>query len=130
MTYSKIKADSGFIALVSAIIISVVLLLITTSLDLSGFYNRANILDWELKEKSSALAEACADIVLLRLAQNAGYLGGENVTVSGNDTCAISPSSPQNPRIFHIQAALQSYQTNLNITIDIPTVEVIKWEEL
>jgi purine-cytosine permease-like protein len=127
----KQKASSGFIALMSAIIISVILLLITTNLNLTGFYNRSNILDWELKEKSSAVAEGCADLVLLRLASDSGYAGGENIAVSGSDTCHIFPAlAASNPRMFTIQAQPANYYTNLEITVDVPTLVVTKWEEI
>jgi hypothetical protein len=124
------KASSGFIALMSAIIISVILLLITANLNLSGFYGRSNILDWELKEKSSALADACVDIILLRLAQDPGYTGGETITVSGEDTCIIFSTSGTNPRVFNIQAKPMNYYTNFEVTIDVSRLEINDWEEI
>ncbi len=125
---TKRKTNSGFIALMSAIIISVILLIITANLNLTGFYGRSNILDWELKQKSSALADACADIVLLRLAEDPNYAGEENITVSENDTCTIFSASGGNQRTFAIQAKPSNYYTNLEITIDVNTLEITRWE--
>ncbi len=124
------KNNSGFIALMSAIIISVILLLITANLNLTGFYNRSNILDWELKEKSSALAEACADIILLRMAIDDSYTGGESVTVAGSDTCTIFSTTENNPRTFRIQAKPSDYYTNLEVAVNVTTLEIIRWKEI
>src|SRR3989344_8321294 len=86
------KSNKGFVALISAIIISVILLLIATNLSLTGFYSRSNILDGELKEISSGYAEACVDTALLKLANDSGYTGGDSVNVDGltGDDCTYT----------------------------------------
>jgi hypothetical protein len=129
MTRNK-KSNSGFIALMSAVIISVLLLLMAANLGTNGFYNRFNILDSELKERSSALAEACADTALLKLANDSTYVGPETVIVSGTDTCTIDTTTPINPRVFNVHANYNNSYTNLQITIDVPTVIVNRWEEI
>ena len=53
MMRRKIKTNAGFI-LMSTVIISVILLLIAVNLSQTSFFGRFNILDAELKEKSSA----------------------------------------------------------------------------
>ena len=63
------KRNKGFVALMSAIIISVILLLIITNLSLTAFYSRSDVLDSELKDRSSALAEACVDTAILKLVE-------------------------------------------------------------
>ena len=122
--------NSGFIALMSAIIISAILLLMVTSLGLTGFYGRYNILDSELKEYSSALAEACVDTVLLMLANDSGYTGGDTITVSGTDTCTIDSTSPSDPRVFIVHSNPSNYYTKLRITVNVSTITVTAWEEI
>lgn len=131
MTYQPKKNNSGFVALISAIIISVILLLIATNLSLTGFYDRSNILDSELKERSSALAEACADTALLKLANDPNYIGGETITVSGSDTCTIDPTILSDPRTFITKADYNNtYFTKLKIVVDVASVSVASWEEI
>lgn len=125
------QKNKGFIALMSAIIISVVLLLIITNLSLTGFYSRFNILDSELKSRSSALAEACADSALLSLSQNSGYTGNTTITVSGSDTCTIKTIAPSaNPIIINTRAVFKQATTNLLIKVNKSDLSVISWEEI
>jgi len=127
-----IKKNGGFIALMSAIIMSVILLLLMVNLSFTGFYNRFNILYSELKEKSSALAEACADTVLLKLASDSMYIGGgAPVVVSGSDTCTIDATSPTTPtRTFTLHAIYNNSYTNLQIIVNTTTLAVTRWEEI
>ena len=118
----------GFIALISAIIISAILLLVATTGSLSGFYSRFNILDAELKERSVALAEACADHALLRLANDITYTGNETVVV-GAQSCTIGTVSGSSQKTFKTQGIFKNFYTNLQITVDVTTLAVISWQE-
>ncbi len=121
------KNNKGFIALMSAIIISIVLLLMITNLSLTGFYGRFNILDFELKEKSSALAEACADEAILNLTQNIDYTGDVNV---GADKCSIRSITGSNiKKTIEVSADYKNYITNLEIDVD-TNIAVTRWEEV
>src|SRR3989338_1096164 len=132
MIYQSIKNNTGFVALMSAIIISVILLLIVTNLSLTGFYSRSDILDSELKERSSALAEACADTALLKLANDTSYIGGGTpVIVNGSETCTIDTTTATNPRVFTVHANFNNiYFTNLQISVNVTTLAVTGWEEI
>ncbi len=121
------KSNNGFVALMSAIIISVVLLLLATSLSLTGFYDRSNILDRELKEKSSALAEACVDTAILKLANDPTYSGNEIITVSGGETCRIESIS--GGTIISKANYNNTYFTNLEVDVD-SNFSVTRWEEV
>ncbi len=111
----------GFIALLSVIIISVVLLLISTSGSLSGFYTRMNALMLENKERSRALAEACVDHTLLALAVDQSYAGGASTTVSGKDKCytgvvSKTGSYPNTVYSFRTRAFVNDTQTVLSVS--------------
>ena len=128
---AKPNFSAGFIALMSAIIISVILLLITSTASFSGFYSRFNILDSEFKEHSLALADLCVDQVLLRLATDSTYAGGESVLVNAS-LCTIiaSPNPIANPRTFLLQAIYKDAYTNLRISVDVDTLGITSWEEI
>ncbi len=128
MIKRKIKTNTGFIALMSAIIISVILLLIVTNLSFTGFYGRSDILDSELKERSSALAEACVDTALLNLAQNVNYIGDVIVEL---DKCTIqSVAGGGSIKTIKVKADYKNYITNLQVLVDSTNdMAVVSWEE-
>lgn len=122
--------NSGYIALISSIIISILLLGITLAISSTGYFSRFDILKTEFKKRSSALAEACVDTALLKLAQNQSYNGNENIGV-GNDQCSIlTIETASGQKIIKTKAVFQNAVTNLKITIDSADLSVIYWEEL
>ena len=126
-----LNPQSGYIALMSAIIISVLLLAITVSLGFSGFFVRLNIVDSESKERSSALAEACADQAILNFTQ------GSSVAVTdflvgpdASDKCnIISVTSNGNQTTIKTQAYPNKAYTNLKVVIDSNDFSIISWDE-
>jgi hypothetical protein len=121
------KKNAGFIALISSIIISAILLVIITGLNLNEFYTRSNILDSELKEKSVALAEACADTAILRMVNGSSYSTPSTVNI-GSDTCKILSvigSTIQVQAIYN-----KNYYTTLQIVLDSSTFAVTSWKEI
>ncbi len=85
------EKQNGFVALVSAIVISALLIIIAASLGYTNFFTRFNILDGENKETSLGLAEACAEIARVEIANSSGFSvpsGGKTYTFGGN-TCKI-----------------------------------------
>lgn len=123
--------NRGFIALISAIIISAVLITITFTLSASSFFTRFNILSSEFKERSAALAEACGDIALLKLAQVPTYSGNETVTI-GSDTCSIFPIPPATGGQITVsaKAIFQRVVTNIKIVANTADLSIISWEEM
>src|SRR3989344_1070246 len=54
----RLTSNGGFVALITAIILSVILITVTVALNRIGFLTRSEISDAEYKNRSSALAEA------------------------------------------------------------------------
>ena len=137
MRYKTRKNNKGFIALMSAIIISFVLIVITVTIGMTSFFGRVNVLDTELKERSSALAEACVDTAILKLSTNQDYLlvpADHSITVTGSDTCDIFSLSPTPPRTFPITIKTQAkinnkVYTNFVIIID-SDYNIVSWDEI
>ena len=61
------RSSPGYIALTSAIITSVLIMIIVFAMSGAAILNRSDILDATHKERSLALAEACAEVALLKL---------------------------------------------------------------
>ncbi len=128
---NKTKNNSGFIALISAVIISVILLLIISNSSLTGFYSRSDILDSELKEKSAALAEACTDTALLKISNNSTYNPSNEIVNVGSDTCIIkSVAYGAGQKTVNITADYNHYVTNLKIVVNSSDLAVVSWEEI
>lgn len=67
------RTPRGFAALMSAIIISAVLLMLVASTSMSSFYARANTMRAEFKRISLGHAESCMNVALLKVAQDFNY---------------------------------------------------------
>ena len=122
--------SEGYIALTSALVITVLIMAIALTLSLSSFFTRANILNTNFKEISHALAEACIETALLKLAQDSAYAGNEVITVGSNQCSILTLESISNQKIIKANAVFQNTTTNLKITVFSSDLSVISWEEL
>jgi len=93
---------AGFIALMSAILISVVLMGLTLMVSASGFFSRFSVLHREFKRVSLGLAESCAHAALLKIGQNYNYAPppGADIVPVGAESCSIKSVTymPDPPR--------------------------------
>ena len=100
--------QDGFIALISAIIISSILMGLVISSANTGFSTRIDIMNRELKRQSKNLAESCLQNALLYLEYDYTYspsIFGDKMYVS-TDTCTIDSVTYdiENP-LFHTKIA-------------------------
>ncbi len=95
----KINPERGFIALISTLIITAVLMMALSATSTSSFFARFDALGSEFKRVSLGLSESCLNIALLKIAQNfcydpiddLDYVSGKGVKVNvGPDECYIS----------------------------------------
>ncbi len=123
--------NNGFIALISVVLISAIMMLIAITLSISSFSQRNNILALEFKERSLTNAEACADEGLLMIANGNSGIATSTINLTSEDFCELGPV-PQsgNPRVFYTKANFRNYVTNLKISADPVTLTVISWEEI
>ena len=135
-----INSQRGFIALMSAIVISILLLAITLSLGFSGFFARFNILDSESKERSSALAEACVDSAILKISQDINYAptpafnfitqtGGESIDVDSSKCTIVSVDTSGIKKAIKTQAFINKAYTNLRVLIDTTSFTITSFDE-
>lgn len=126
----------GFIALVSIILISVVLLLTVVVSNFSNYVARYNIFNSELKGVSVGLAEACANIAILNLAKDFTYTvaTAETHNVNGKACKIISVQPGGSGKIIKAQANFPSVNgayTNLQIEVqNTPSFGVVSWDEV
>lgn len=86
------NSQKGFIALISSIILSIILLGLTLRVSSSNFSARSNALQSEFKSISVALAKSCSQNALLRLSQEYWYIPEENgdVVYIDEEKCIIT----------------------------------------
>ena len=124
------KSNSGFIAILSITIISLVLTLLVFSLSFTGFYVRSNILNSEAKAKSESLTEACIQTALLKLANNISYLGNETIAVD-SDSCLIrNMQTVGSEKIIESQAQYQNTFINYQVHANTADLTITQWTEL
>ena len=116
---SRNAYQEGFVALMSAIVISSLLLALTFSAGFSGFFARFNLLDSESKAKSLALAEGCLDTAIARAIEDSTYNpNNENVAI-GSDACVIvSVSSSGTQKVIKTLAVVNKTQTNIKAVFE------------
>lgn len=115
----------------SAIIISALLLIVATAGSFTGFYERSNILDAELKDRSNATADACADQAFLLVANNPAYTGTILLTLNSLDSCRATVSGTAPAKSVRIQATSSNAAvTNLQITYNPATYTASIWQEV
>lgn len=121
---------NGYLAITSAIILSIIAMVLAVGLSFSSYFGLSDIQDANLKEISVALAEACVDKALLSLAQNINYAGNETVAV-GSSACSILPIETSSTyKIIKTKANFSGAWTNLKITAATSSpFEILKWEE-
>jgi hypothetical protein len=123
--------NTGFIALTTTIILSLIILTLVIAVGFASFFTRFSILDSEINERSSNLAEACVETAVLKLSQDEDYPGGDTVTV-GTASCYICPTvaAGSNVRVF-VQALSSNAFTNLRVDVD-PDSGIVagSWQEI
>jgi len=112
----RINNQRGFIALISVIVITLVLLGTTASLATKGFLDRFNILEGEAKEISAGLAAACVESAQIKVARDSTYTGGETLNVDEN-TCTIV-SYDSNTGTICVNAIYKYATTNYRVGLD------------
>lgn len=121
----RFKKKSGYIALMSTIIISFILLTASIEAGSSGWYARFNILGTEAKEQSNSLAEGCAEQAIAKLLTNPMF-SGNSTTTYPLGTCYTSPLEINTPEqgllTIKTRAIVKNAYTNLNIVVNMNNV--------
>lgn len=129
---ARARLRTGFIALVSVILISFMLVVFAASVGMSGYYARANQLNSEVKEQSIASARACVEKAIVDIAASHPTTG--TVTFGGGVySCTINAITADSPvsgqTTIKSQGVYQRSYTNLVVVVDSDTQDVISWRE-
>ncbi len=124
------KDRTGYVALTSVIVVSIIALAITFTLSFTGFFVRSNISDSYFKDIANFLSESCARTAILKLANDPTYAGNENIAVD-SDSCNIQAiQTSGQTKIIQTKGIYQKATANYKVTVNTADLSVISWEEL
>lgn len=127
-SYMSFKDKKGYIATISAIIITGIVLAISLAISTGSFLSRFDSNGLETKDVSKEAALSCLEIARLKLKLGV-YSGGETVTV-GNYACDIlAIQTSGNTKIIKSSAIVDSRRTNLEMIVDGATLQTISLKE-
>ena len=121
----------GFIALISVVIMSAILLVLLFTLDITSFFDRFDALDIENKHVSAALAEACIQSALLRNAQGNYATGSVGLDIADPEKrCTICTNTASG--VIKTRAVYRGAYTSLNVAITpvLGAVHITSWSEV
>ena len=119
----NLKNEKGFVALISTVVISAVLLVAAASVSRAAFWARFGLLARENKKISAARAEGCVQAALLIIVRN------ENVDVS--EKCENLEISIDDPRTITATVNWKNSRTNLRVTAKLENnkITINDWRE-
>ena len=125
--------ERGYIALISVIIISALVVLITSSANLFSISESDMGLQENQAWEAFYLATACAEDALMKLKDNLNYKGNETLTFD-NGSCTIEPVEGSKNKNRTIKVSGSAYNQTRKIKIEINTVnpdtEIKSWQEV
>ncbi len=120
----------GYIAISTAIILSILILAVAIALGSSHLFTRFNVTDFEDKHISYSAARSCLDQALLKLANDSTYAGNESFTV-GSDTCTLQTITASGAnKVIGSRAQINGATTDLRLTVDGTSLSTVSLEEL
>lgn len=125
--------NSGFIAIISVIILSAVILLVSIGVSLRSISAGDSASGGEFSSRALALAEACAEHASLRLANNLSYAGNENIIVEGSDSCTVLPTEGTGNinRVIKAEAMVRGYKRRIRVDIaQVRPYALVSWREV
>lgn len=122
--------EKGYIAISTAIILSILIMAVAGALGGYSFTTRNNIVDFENKHASYGAARSCLDQALLKLAEDSNYAGGEIFQV-GEAECEVVSVAPSGPNsVIKARSQIRGATTNLQLTVDSATLSTVSLEEV
>lgn len=118
--------ESGYVALLSTIIFSAILLVMTIEAGQSGFYTRFMVLGNEAKEQSRILATGCGERAIGLVMADMTWIGDATTTDSAAGSCYVLPLQKNYPSgnqmTVRVRAGTRGSVTNLVLVYDMEEI--------
>lgn len=128
----KNNNQSGYVVLISVIVISAVTLTVASSLTLRAITEAKSSLDYQRGMATSAIAKACMEEGLISLRDNPLYLGESMDISNGSCTIAVTPVPEGNQLVaVAILNTNPVFVKRMVVTTrqDGNSISVVTWEE-
>lgn len=129
---APLKKGAGFIALITILIISAIILLMLISTSLANLDQLKMVLQKNQASESFYLATACAEEALIKLKDDLNYTGNETLIFDGG-TCTILPVEGTNNsnRVIKTSGSAGNQVQKIKIEINKvnPEIEISSWQE-
>jgi hypothetical protein len=116
--------QNGYVALISAVLVSVVLLVTALPMARAAFWARFETLDRENKKIAANSARSCADLAMLKIAR------GETAAW---DKCEIVAKNNLSPDVWEIIARGRHKNSFVNLRVEARLesgqIKILHWEE-
>jgi len=127
---SKRRSGAGYIAITSAIIVTIIVISAVLTTSSTGYFARFNVLGTLLKEESSALANACADTALLNLAFDINYAGNETIMIASSTCTIMTIETNGDEKTIKAQAKEDDRTANIKVLLDTTDFTIVSWDEV
>lgn len=122
--------NRGYIAVTTAIILSIVIMVVAIALGSSNLLTRLNFVAFTNKQTTYFVARSCLSHALFQLIKNISYAGNENVN-AGSYQCSIQPIETSGlNKIIKARAQINGATTNFKLTVTTATLSTVSLEEL
>ena len=129
----KNKFQKGYIALISILIISAIVVLIASSASLFSVSESDMDFQQTQSEKSFYLADFCAEYALMKLESVLNYSGNESVKI-GEDSCIVYPidGSGNTNRVVKTKSNFKNQVRKIEIKVSqiSPVMKIDSWQEV
>lgn len=127
---SSNSALSGYIAITTTIILSLVMLVLAITFGSGILLTRSGTLTFSNKKTSHFLAISCLEHARLKLAQNSNYSGNETLTIGSNQCSILVIETSESNKIIKSRAQIMGITTNLKLTVNALTLSTASLEEV
>lgn len=123
--------NSGYLAVTTAIIISLIMLLVASTLSSSSLFSRLSDLDSFNKKESYYLSRSCLDYALLKMAVGV-YSGNETVPIGAKECAILAIETSGSNKILKAkgQSTNGNVITNLKLTVNSLDLSTVSFEEV
>ncbi len=126
------KQESGYITLISVLVVGAVGVAVTLSIILLGLGSSKTSFAVEQSDQAKAIANACAEEALQQIRDSSSFVGSGNLTV-GQGTCGYSVSSQGGEnRTVIASGIVGTIVRKITIVINSinPLIRVTSWQEV
>jgi len=123
------RKQDGYVLLVSAMIIGLMLIGLAVAATRTLISERASTTVIEREDDARSLAEGCAEHALLKLRNNVNYTGNETVTINGQ-TCTVKPLLTT-PYRLQTEATVNGQPYRLQVTLSsLSPLTISAWQRV